>query len=430
LVGAALAPDEQRKGGFLIQSSRPQADRARVMRRFATGLLGFMAIIFLAANRFASAYPLLAYVRAFAEASLVGGLADWFAVTALFRHPLGLPIPHTAIVPHNKDRIAETLGRFLRDNFLVTGVIARRLERMDLAGAIARRLARPEPSGKVRRAFASIARQMLDALDDGLIAATIRRRVTERLAGIDWGFLFADLIDAAVENGKHGALVDAGLKWAASALNDNETFIRASVKDRAGWFIRVAGLDEQISDQIIGALTKTLSELAADPAHPLRLKATGTLVGLAFDLRHDVDVRARVEGFKADVLGHATVTAYLDGLWASLKANLLKASADPDALATGGVGTALARIGVRVEGDAALRATINGYARRAIVAAVAGYGGELVSLVTDTIRGWETGTVVTKLEGIVGRDLQYIRVNGTVVGGLAGLTIYTLSRVL
>lgn len=361
---------------------------------------------------------------------MVGGLADWFAVTALFRHPLGLPIPHTAIVPHNKDRIAETLGRFLRDNFLVTGVVARRLEHLDLAGAIARRLARPEPSGKLRRAFASIARQLLGALDDNAISATIRRGVTERLAGLDWGVLAADLIDAAIENRRHGALVDAGLKWTAGALKDNEEFIRRSVSDRAGWLIRVAGLDAQISDQIIDALTKTLDELASDPAHPLRLKATGTLVGLAFDLRHDADVRARVESFKADVLGHATVTAYLDGLWASLKAGLLKATADPDALAGGGVGTALARIGARVEAEPALRMTINGYARRAIVAAVAGYGGELVSLVTETIRGWETQTVVDKIEGIVGRDLQYIRVNGTVVGGLAGLTIYTLAQVL
>ncbi len=406
------------------------ADRARPMRRFATGLLGVMALIFLAANHFTPAHPWLAYVRAFAEASLVGGLADWFAVTALFRHPLGLPIPHTAIVPHNKDRIAETIGRFLRDNFLVTGVVARRLEHMDLPGAIARRLARPEPSGKLRRAFGSIARQLLMALDDRAISATIRRGVTERLAALDWGVLVADLIDAAIENRKHGALVDAGLKWAASALKDNEDFIRTSVKDRAGWFIRVAGLDEQISDQIISALTKTLDELSTDPAHPLRLKATETLVGLAFDLRHDEATRAKVEGFKADVLGHTTVTAYLDGLWASLKAGLLNATTDPEALATGTVGAALVRIGARVEAEPALRTTINGYARRAIVAAVTGYGGELVGVVTETIRGWEAQTVVDKLEGIVGRDLQYIRVNGTVVGGLAGLAIYTVSRVI
>lgn len=400
------------------------------MRRLATGLLAAMALVFAAATHWAALWPGLAYVRAFAEASMVGGLADWFAVTALFRHPLGIPIPHTAIVPHNKDRIADTIGRFLRDNFLVTGVVARRLERMDLAGAIARRLARPEPSGKLRRAFASIARQLMGALDDGAISATLRRSVTERLAALDWGVLGADLIDAAIENQRHGALVDTGLKWAASAIKDNEDFIRTSVKDRAGWFVRVAGLDEQISDQIIGALTKTMGELAADPAHSLRLKATGTLVGFAFDLRHDEATRAKVDGFKADVLGHPTLTAYLDGLWASLKAGLLRATDDPEVLAGGGVGAALARIGARVEGDAALRATINGYARRAIVATVAGYGGELVGVVTDTIRGWETQTVVEKLEGIVGRDLQYIRINGTVIGGLAGLAIYTLSRLV
>ena len=400
------------------------------MRRTATALLGAMALVFLVANHFTPAYPWLAYVRAFAEASLVGGLADWFAVTALFRHPLGLPIPHTAIVPRNRDRIADTLGRFLRENFLVTPVVARRLDRLDLAGAIARRLARPEPSGRLRAGLTAVARQLLAALDDAAIARALRGGVTERLAGIDWPTLAADLIDAAVENRRHGALVDTGLKWAAGALKDNEEFIRTAVKDRAGWFIRVAGLDAEISDQIIGALTKTLDELAADPAHPLRLKATGSLVGLAFDLRHDDATRAKVDGFKGEVLAHPSVTGYLDGVWPSLKASLLRATDNPDALSGGLVGTTLARIGARVEGDAVLRATINGYARRAIVAAVHSYGHELVRIVTDTVRGWETQTIVDRLEGIVGRDLQYIRVNGTVVGGLAGLTIYTISRLL
>lgn len=402
--------------------------RARSMARTATGLLLFMALVFVISDHLAARHPWLSYVRAFAEASMVGGLADWFAVTALFRHPLGLPIPHTAIVPRNKERIATTLGNFLRDNFLVPTVVARRLERFDLAGAVARRLARPEPSGKFRAGFAALARGVLTSLDDAAIAAMIRGGVTGRLAQLDAPSILADLIDRAIENKRHGALVDAGLRWASGALKDNEDFIREQVRDRAGWFIKLAGLDAQISDQIIGALTKLLTELADDPAHPMRLKATGTLVGLAFDLRHDADTRAKVESAWGDILGHPALGAYLDGVWTSAKAAMLRAAADPGALSTGPVGQALEKLGARVERDAALRGTINSYARRAIVATVSGYGSELVSLVSDTIRAWETKTVVDKLEGIVGHDLQYIRINGTVIGGLAGLTIHTLSQ--
>ena len=398
------------------------------MARIATGLLVLMAAVFVAADHLAARHQWLGYVRAFAEASMVGGLADWFAVTALFRHPLGVPIPHTAIVPRNKERIAVTLANFLRDNFLVPGIIAKRVEGLDLAGAIARRLVRPEPSGELRQGFADLARGLLMALDDAAIAAMIRGGVVSRLAMVDVSSLFADLIDRAVENGRQGALIDAGLKWASAALTDNEAFIREQVRERAGWFVKLAGLDAEISDRIIGALTTLMSELAADPAHPMRLKATGTLVGLAFDLRHDAATRTKVDALKADLLAHPTVSVYLDSLWASAKAAMLRAANDPGALTHGPVGGTLARLGAQLEADGAMREAVNGYARRAIVATAVDHGGVLVGLVSDTIRGWETRTIVDKLEGVVGRDLQYIRINGTVIGGLAGLTIHLLSK--
>lgn len=406
------------------------ANPARPMARFATGLLGVMACLYVVARSFEGEHAAIGYVRAFAEASMVGGLADWFAVTALFRHPLGLPIPHTAIVPNNKDRIADTLGRFLKTNFLVPAVVARRLDHLDLAGAVARRLLAPEGGGRLRAGLQSLARQLLGALDDRPIAAALRRAIDRRLAALDLATILASLIDTAVETQRHAPLIDVGLKWAARALADNEPVIRAEVKERAGWFVRMAGLDDDIGDRIVGALGTLIGEMASDPAHPLRLKATTTLVGLAFDLRHDVDTRAKVASVQAEVLAHAALGRYLDGLWDGLKASLTHAAAAPGGLGGGAVGATLTRLGERIASDGTLAGAINGYARRAIVSAVADYGDELVLLVSDTIRGWDTEVVTDKLEAIVGRDLQYIRINGTVVGGLAGLVIHTAGQFL
>jgi uncharacterized membrane-anchored protein YjiN (DUF445 family) len=405
-------------------------DAARPLRRLATGLLVLMAAIFVVANHYASAYPALGYVRAFAEASMVGGLADWFAVTALFRHPLGLPIPHTAIVPNNKERIANTIGRFLRTNFLVPHVIARRLDGLDLAGAVARRLAQPQGGGRLRQGFRALARQLLTAVDDAAITAMVRGSVDRRLRGFDIASALGGAIERAIENRRHGALVDAGLRWMSKALADNESLIRDQVRERTSWVMRLAGIDSTIADQIISALNTTLRELATDPAHPMRLKATESLVGLAFDLKHDAVLRAKVESLRDEVLSHPAVTDYLDGLWVSVKDGLMRATDDPALLSEGPIGATLRRLGASVESDPAIREQINAYARRAIVGAVASYGDSIAAIVSDTVKGWDTGVITAKLEGVVGRDLQYIRMNGTIVGGLAGLTIYTLSQLI
>ncbi|MFN3288444.1 MAG: DUF445 domain-containing protein, partial [Sphingomonadaceae bacterium] len=373
----------------------------------------------------------LNYVRAFAEAAMIGALADWFAVTALFRHPLGIPIPHTAIVPRKKERIADTLGRFLQTNFLVPEVVGSRLERLDLAGAIGRRLATPrEGGGRLREGLLGVARQLLGALDDAPVSNALRQAAERRLRDLDVSTLLAQLIESAIEGGRHGALVDALLRWLARALAENEALIRAEVRERAGWFARMAGLDEEISDRIIAALRKLLGDMAADPAHPMRLKVTESLTGIAFDLRHDAETRARVEAVRDEIIAHPAVADRPDGLWAGLKASLLKAVEAPDGLRSGGLGAALEALGRRLTEDEELREVINGHARRGVMALVEGYGEEIVSLVSDTVRGWDTEMVVNRLEGIVGRDLQYIRINGTLVGGLAGLVIYALAEAL
>lgn len=400
------------------------------MRVVATALLVLMAIIFIAARSFEDGRPWLGFVRAFAEAAMVGGLADWFAVTALFRHPLGLPIPHTAIIPRNKDRIAANLATFLRTNFLTPGIVARRLEQFDMAGAAGRWLAQPSRDGRLRRGFGKLMAQFVEALDSDAIGGLIRQAALSRFRGVEISPLLGQMLEGAIEANRHEPLIEAGLRWAARTLDANEMMIRDLVRARTAWFLRLAAVDERVSDNIIKALRKLLHDMAEDPAHPLRLRVIEGLRTLAFDLKHLPETRGKVEAIKNELIESPVVGAYLTGLWESSKKSLLHALADPDAAFAGRLGEAMRRLGQTLEADARLRGAINLYARRAIVSLVADYGDEVVRIVSDTINGWDARTVTEKLETAVGRDLQYIRINGTLIGGLVGLGIHSMSVLL
>ena len=232
------------------------------MRVVATSLLVVMAAVFVATTLLAGRWPWLLYVRAFAEASMVGGLADWFAVTALFRHPLGIPIPHTAIIPRNKDRIGDTLGSFLRQNFLTPKVVARRMQGFDIAAAAGRWLAAPRAAGAGRGGLGKLVRQTAEALDSEAIGGLIRTTVSGRLRAMEVSPLLGSGLEAAVENGRHEAVLDSAIQWASRTLDANEDRIREAVTDRAGWFMRLVSVDERISDNIVSA-TRRLIPIAS-----------------------------------------------------------------------------------------------------------------------------------------------------------------------
>ncbi len=401
------------------------------MRLLATLLLVAMAGVFTLATIYQGAHPSLSYVRAFAEASLVGGLADWFAVTALFRHPLGLPIPHTAIIPNNKDRIGDSLARFLKENFLTPRVVARRLETFDVAGAAARWLAAPREhsrsGGRRRRGLGKLLARLVEALDHATLGSILKDIATARLTRMELSPLLAGIIDAAIVDGRHEPVVDAAIQWAARTLDAQESMIRDMVHDRTAWLLRLASLDDRVADSIIDALRNLVNEVAANPEHPLRIKITDALRDYAFDLRHFPETQAKVEGLKADLLGNPQLGQWLDGLWNNARAALLRLLTDPASAGAGRLEAAAISLGRTLEADAALRAVLNLHLRRAVVGLVSDYGDAIVTLVSDTIRSWDAVTVTGKFENAVGRDLQYIRINGTVIGGLVGLIIYALS---
>ena len=403
------------------------------MRVIATVLLVAMAALFLVSRQFAQAGAgAWGFIQAFSEAAMVGGLADWFAVTALFRHPLGLPIPHTAIVPRNKDRIGDQLAQFLRDNFLIPRVVARRMRALDVAGAIARWLTDPPEGagGRFRAGASKLVAQVLEALDPQRLGGMVKGAVANRLREAEIAPILGQLLDAAMKEGRHTPLLAAAIRWASNALTTNEYLIRQIVHDRAGTVLRWTGLDEAVADRLISGLEKLLADMAEDPTHPLRLRAEEGFDRFAWDLRHDPVTRDRVEALKLELIDNPAMQRWLDGLWETARGMLLGIARDPEAAMAGKLGDVLRQLGDTLLSDRRLARTINRFVRRAVVGTAADYGDGIVRLVSETVHGWDAQTITRRLENAVGRDLQYIRVNGTLVGGLVGLAIHAVDVLL
>jgi uncharacterized membrane-anchored protein YjiN (DUF445 family) len=406
--------------------AQPAQSGARGMRALATAMLAGMAAVFIAATRLDHLHPAWGFVRAFAEAGLVGGIADWFAVTALFRHPLGIPIPHTAIVPRNKDRIGDALANFLKANFLTPSVVARRMQGLDVAGAIGRFLSQPPGEGRLRRGASRLLADILESLDQERLGGMVKAALAERMRRIDIAPLLGQTLEAAITSERHVPMVDGIVTWAGRTLDANEDMIRDMVHQRAGWILRMAGLDEKLADAIVDGLRKLTIDMAVDPRHPLRAKAEEGLARLAHGLQHDPETKARVEDWKSEMIENEAVSAWLGGIWEKSRTGLLKGARDPDAALAGKFGEALRQLGETLQEEPRLKAAINQFARRATVGVVATYGDGIVKLVSETVRGWDARTISDRLEGAVGRDLQYIRINGTLVGGLVGLFIHAI----
>ncbi|PTQ13536.1 DUF445 domain-containing protein [Sphingomonas oleivorans] len=400
------------------------------MHAVATGLLVAMAGLYALASSFERPGNIWGFVRAFAEAAMVGGLADWFAVTALFRHPLGLPIPHTAIIPRNKDRIGDNLASFLRDNFLTSSVVARRMSGLDVASALGRILAAPPRDGRLRSGGSKLAVTILEALDDEQLGTLAKSAAAGRLRALEISPVMGQMLTTMIAEGRHRPIIDAAILWAGRTLEANEPILRRMIHDRAGAILRWTGLDETLSNAILDGLSKMLGEMIETPDHPLRAKAEEGLAKLAHDLQHDPEMRARVERLKLEALANPAITGWLDRMWQSLREALIRAARDPARAVSGGFGEALRQLGDTLQKEPRLKLPVNRFTRRVTVGAVAAYGDDIVKLVSETIRGWNAQTITGRLEAAVGRDLQYIRINGTMVGGLVGLAIHMIEVLL
>ena len=414
------------------------------MRRLATGLLLAMAVLYFATRlleaRFPTFAPVLGFLRAFAEAAMVGGLADWFAVTALFRHPLGVPIPHTAIIPENKDRIAATMAAFLQDNFLTPIVVARRLQTMNAAVALGSFLADPKAdttgggetstSARIRAGAAGLIADVLESLDPEQLGGLAKGALRTQIEKWEVAPLLGQLLTAAIADKRHMPLIDATIRRAALVLEDNETLIRDMIHARANGLLRWTKLDERLANAVLDGLYKLLAETVVDPQHPLRRRIEEGLEELAEGLLHDPAMRERVERLKREVLGNPAFARWLDALWERGRARLLQMVREPKGMLAGQLGNSVAELGAALQRDARLQIMVNRFARRTLVGIATRYGGQIVRLVSETVKRWDARTVTDRIEGAVGRDLQFIRINGTMVGGLVGVVIHAVDLAL
>jgi uncharacterized membrane-anchored protein YjiN (DUF445 family) len=407
-------------------------DRAARMRATATALLVLMAVLFLTARELAKTHPGWSWLLAFSEAAMVGGLADWFAVTALFRRPLGLPIPHTAIIPENKDRIADTMAAFLRNYFLTPQVVARRMRGMNLAGAAGTFLVDPRGGGEVRlrSGAASLIGDVLESLDPEKLGGTVKGAMRRQLEKLEIAPLIGQLIEAAIVDRRHLPVLQAIIQWGGETIEANEGLIRQMIHDKANTILRLTGLDEKVANAILDGIYKMLAEVLVFPDHPLRLRLEEGLEDLARKLKHDAAMQDQIMHLKAEILANPAMTRWFDAMWERLRAGMLRGVRDPEKALSGQLGESLAQLGTALQTDPKIQLQVIRFTRRTLAGIATRYGDQIVRLVSETVKRWDAHTVTDRVEAAVGRDLQFIRINGTVVGGLVGLVLHAVDALL
>jgi uncharacterized membrane-anchored protein YjiN (DUF445 family) len=398
----------------------------RRMKLVAGGLLLAAAIVYVITTLL-GAHGWLGYLRATAEASMVGAVADWFAVTALFRRPLGLPIPHTAIIPTRKDTIGSSLGDFVGTNFLAENVVRERLRRVAIGSRLGTWLAMPEHAERVTAELSMAARGAVAVLRDEDVQAVVEQAVVTRVMAVPWGPPLGKLLDRVLTDGAHHKLVDLLCDRAYEWVRDNHSTVLRVVSDRSpSWSPKF--VDSLLADRVYGEILAFSWAVKTDVNHPMRLAIDTFLIHFAQDLQTDPDTMKRAEEVKHQVLEHPEVKTLINSAWGTAKRMLLDAAEDPSSELRRRVRDGLISLGGRLVEEDGLRGKVDTWVEDAAGYVVRNYSTEITTLITDTVARWDAHETSRKIELQVGRDLQFIRINGTVVGGLAGLVIYTLSQ--
>lgn len=410
------------------------ADRVRLrglrrMKAVAAGALVAMALVFAIAFALERDIPALSYVRAAAEGGMVGALADWFAVTALFRHPLGIPIPHTAIIPRRKDEIGRTLGEFVETEFLRADVVRDKLESTPIASRVGEWLVDPVNSRRVAAEAAAAAAGVLRALSDDDVRDVIESLAREHLIEPDWGPPLGERLERVVAADAHRPAVDLAVDTIGAWLHANRSAFSGLVSRRLpSWVPKIA--HRLVDDTVYNEAVAFVDKVRADPDHQARHAIDGYLSRLADNLQNDPVTIGRLEDAKTSVFDSPRVRALAADAWGTAKAGLLTALQDERSDLRRRATEALAQIGERLRTDAGLQRRVDTWVTDAVVFVVDRHRHDIASIITDTVERWDAEDTTRKIELMVGRDLQYIRLNGTVIGALAGVAIYTVAHAI
>jgi uncharacterized membrane-anchored protein YjiN (DUF445 family) len=419
LAGADSAADAERRTGL------------RRMKVVAVSFLLGATVIFLVCTWAQSngAAPWIGYVRAGAEAGMVGALADWFAVTALFKHPLGIPIPHTAIIKRKKAQLGEGLGAFVRENFMSPEVVETKLRDAEVAGRMGKWLSDTSHAERVAAEASTVLRVLVEMLRDEDVQQVLDRMIVRRIAEPQWGPPIGRVLASLLEEGRQEALIqllaDRAFEW---SLNSGEVIERVIERDSPTWSPR--WVDHLVGDRIHRELMDFTDKVRRNPDHELRRSATKFLFEFADDLQHDEATIERAENVKEQIMAREEVAKAAETAWTAAKRIILESVDDPSSALRSRIADSVVHIGESLRDDAELRDKVDNWIVRAAQHLVEQYGTEITAIITETIERWDADEASRRIELHVGRDLQFIRINGTVVGSLAGLAIYSIAQLL
>jgi uncharacterized membrane-anchored protein YjiN (DUF445 family) len=433
-VAGSPAPKASFAESLAGADSAADAERLRGLRRMKvvalSFLLGATAIFLLctwAQSHGAAAW--IGYVRAAAEAGMVGGVADWFAVTALFKHPLGIPIPHTAIIKKKKDQLGEGLGAFVRENFMSPEVVETKLRDAEVAGRLGKWLSEPAHAERVAGEAATVLRVLVEMLRDEDVQHVLDKMIVKRIAEPQWGPPIGRVLATLLAEGRQEALLqllaDRAFQW---SLNGGPIIERVVERDSPTWSPR--WVDNLIGDRIHRELMDFTDKVRRNPDHELRRSATRFLFEFADDLQHDEDTIGKAENVKQQIMAREEIAKAAETAWNAAKRIFLESVDDPSSALRTRIADSAMHIGEALRDDSDLRDKVDNWIIRAAQHLVSQYGAEITTVITDTIERWDADEASKRIELHVGRDLQFIRINGTVVGSLAGLIIYSVAQLL
>ena len=403
----------------------------RRMKTVATGFLVAAAIIYLFCRwqetRGAGAW--VGYVRAASEAGMVGALADWFAVTALFRHPLRIPVPHTAIIKRKKDQLGANLSSFVGNNFLAPEVVSAKVESAQIPLRVGTWLAEPENAQRVAKETSTVLRGVVGILREDDIQQIIDHTIVKRIAEPEWGPPIGRVLTELLAENRHLPLVDMLAERAHQwALGSQETIDRVISRDSPSWSPKF--VDLLLGEKIHRELVEFTWKVRSNPDHEVRLAVNKFLADYARDLQNDPVTIAKAEKVKAEIMGRDEITGLAAATWRTAKRMILDSVDDPNSTLRTKIAENVMAFGIRVREDAELRTKIDGWLLDAVRFVASNYADEITSVIRETVERWDAEEASRKIELAVGRDLQFIRINGTVVGSLAGLAIHTVSELL
>lgn len=416
---------------LLTADDQRRLDEIRSMKRTATLVLLGATAVFVAARLLEdrSGGGVWGYVRATAEAAMVGGLADWFAVTALFRHPLGIPIPHTAILPRRKDQLGRTFGSFVQTSFLAPEVLSERLAQADLSARAADWLDDDDHAALVAEKVASVSTTALRALDDAAVTQVVADELVARLRDVDAAPLLGRVLEVVTEDGRHHRLLDAGLGALAEAMAEQRPTLRRRFEQETPWWLPDT-VEERVFERAFAATQTFITEIRRNPDHAVRRHVDERLADLAVRLRSSPELAAKVETAIGEVLEHPAVGEWAAEVWAEVRSGLVARAAEPDSDLRRRLAQGVRAVAGALRRDPELAARVERSVIDAVVLLADRYGDEIAGFVESTVLRWDATETSLRVELLLGRDLQIIRINGSVVGGLAGLAIHAAGELL